>query len=239
MNLFKYFSILAGLGTFLITVFLALALVAGNLAGNDKAVFTMALILILLWIGVFGGLSFLFRDKIKSWVISLPGCWQNKFLLFAVGLALVEEAIAVTLTNLAGYFGGVEGEAFITASANYFEVIFFASVIVFIPMFWLWTKLLEKYNFKPYEVMVLFGLTGWLAEVVAFDGSYNLLLIFWIFVYGLMVYLPAYSLPERKGTRRPPRVVYFEAVILPILVAIPVIILISILKAVFDIEMFV
>lgn len=236
MSASKILFAMVGTGTFLIAVFSLLAILIGDLPANDTALFIMVLLLLALWVGVFGGLSFLFKDKVKEIILKLPGSWQIKFFTFALVLALAEEAIAVSLTNLAHFFGGTPGEVFITASTNYFQTIFLASVIIFLPMFWVWMKLLEKYDFKPLEVLILFGITGWMAEAVAFGGGYDLFLIFWIMVYGLMIYLPAYSLPKRKVSR-PPGVVYFEAVLFPILAALPIVFLLSFIKDFFDIEL--
>lgn len=61
--------------------------------------------------------------------------WQIRFVLTAIIFALVEEAIATIMTNMAPFFGLKIGDAYITASENYFDIILFHSVIVFIPMF--------------------------------------------------------------------------------------------------------
>lgn len=68
-------------------------------------------------------------------------------------------------------------------------VVFTNSVIVFVPLFLCWGWLLSRYDFRPIEVLLLFGLTGTLAETITF-GPQNLIQVgMWVFVYGLMVYL--------------------------------------------------
>lgn len=54
--------------------------------------------------------------------------WKKKFVVFATVLALIEEAITTTMTNLAPLFGVEIGEAYITASTNYVDVVLFHSV---------------------------------------------------------------------------------------------------------------
>jgi len=187
-----------------------------------RAVLCMAGGLILFWILIGGFLAYRYRDPIKQAVQSLRWSWKLKFVLFATLLALIEEAVTTTMTNLAPRFGVKIGEAYITASTNYLDVVLGHSVIVFIPMFIGWSWVLSRFAFSPNEVLLLFGLTGVLAESGTFGwqnlGSGG----FWILVYGLMVYLPAYSLPEERATRKPRIRHYFLAVFLPFLCVIPV-----------------
>ena len=89
-------------------------------------------------------------------------------------------------------------------------------------MFAAWAWLLSRYDFQPAEVFLLFGLTGTLAETGTF-GAQNLGMAgFWVWVYGLMVWLPAYALPRRPAASRPRAWHYLLALILPIVCAIPV-----------------
>jgi hypothetical protein len=133
------------------------------------------------------------------------------------------------MTNLAPLFGVPVGAAYITASANYLDVVAFHSVVVFVPMFIAWAWMLSRWDFHPAEVFLLFGLTGFLAEA-SFAGTFNLAQApFWIFVYGLMVYLPATSLPSREGAKRPKWWTYPLAVILPVVCAIPVAVIVGLL----------
>jgi hypothetical protein len=81
-------------------------------------------------------------------------------------------------------------------------------------MFLVWTILLGYFQFPPAHVFLLFGLTGSLAEMSM--ASTNILGGFWFFVYGLMVFLPAYCLPERSSAHKPPWWAYPLAVVGPL-----------------------
>jgi hypothetical protein len=185
------------------------------------AVIGMGLGLVLLWVFGFGTASFLLRDRVRTAVQRLPGSWQVKFVLFATLLALLEEAVTVGMTNLAPLFGVEVGEAYITASANYLDVVLRHSVIVFIPWFIAWALLLKRYAFSPFQVFLLTGLNGLLAESLTFGAQHLSEFALWIFVYGLMVYLPAHSLPALRGAR-PARWYHAPlAVLLPFAFALP------------------
>jgi hypothetical protein len=202
----------------LLTLFLTLA----GLENRDlRAMSGMLWGLDLLWIGGAGLLSVFGRDAVRAFVqgIALPE--GLKFWLFVTGLALVEEAIATLMTNCAPLFGVAVGEVYITASANYLDVVVFHSVVVFLPQFALWAWLLSRYAFSPFAVFVLYGLTGLVNETL-FAGPQVLAAAQWILVYGLMIYLPAYcypELPDRKSVRWWH---YPVAIVLPILAAVPV-----------------
>jgi hypothetical protein len=144
-------------------------------------------------------------------------------------MALIEEAITTTMTNLAPFFGVPIGAAYITASGNYLDVVFLHSVVVFVPMFIGWAVLLQRYEFSPNAVLLLFGITGITAEA-SFGGTQAFAEFgLWIFVYGLMVYLPAYSLPSNRGAKQPRWYHYVIAIFIPVLFSIPVAIIISLL----------
>ena len=168
----------------------------------EKAVIKMALGLNLIWVVLGGGLMLRTRERFRTLFRRLPLPWGLKFFTACLALALLEEAVTVTMTNLAPLFGARVGEAFITASANYIHTVLFHSVIVFLPMFLVWSVLLRYFEFSPAQVFLLFGLTGSIAEMSI--SPTNILAGFWFFVYGLMVYLPAYALPEDRGARKPP-----------------------------------
>ena len=189
---------------------------------NSRAVIMMGAGLILLWVALGGTLMYVFRDRIRRHRAGLRGDWRVKFVLFATLLALLEEAVTVSMTNLAPLFGVPVGAAYITASANYLDVVALHSVVVFIPMFIAWAFLLSRWDFSPAQVFLLFGLTGTLAEV-SFGGAGQFAQIaMWTFVYGLMVFLPAYCIPAERGAR-PLRWWHFPlAVVLPIVFTIPV-----------------
>jgi hypothetical protein len=182
---------------------------------NQRAMIEMGWGLIVLWILVGGTLMWRFRDRIRALVLAVPWDWRVKFILFATLLALLEEAITTTMTNLAPLFGVAVGQAYITASANYFDVVALHSVVLFIPLFVAWALFLSRYDFSPFAVFILFGMTGTLAEM-SFGGPQHLLEFgLWIFVYGLMVYLPAYSVPSERTKRKPGWWLYPLAVVVP------------------------
>ena len=196
----------------------------------SRAIVKMAWGLFLLWVIMGGALTLRYRERIRQYVLSIATNWQIKFVVFATILALVEELITTGMTNLAPFFGVKMGEAYITASANYFEVIFFHSVIVFIPMFIGWAWLLGRYDFSPNAVFLLFGVTGTLAEWIAFGFSNPISFAFWLFVYGLMVYLPTYSLPPNRVVRQVRFWHIPVAIVFPIICSVPVAIVINLIN---------
>ncbi|MCS7301153.1 MAG: hypothetical protein NZ556_06315, partial [Fimbriimonadales bacterium] len=101
----------------------------------------------------------------------------------------------------------------------YFEVVLKHSVVVFVPMFICWAFMLTRWAFAPLQVMVLFGLTGTLAETLSFGMQQLLGWGFWLLVYGLMVYLPAYAARLQAVSQRPRPLHYGLAVVLPLLCA--------------------
>jgi hypothetical protein len=217
----KILIILLGIWlAFSTTVVLFIALTA--MGPNSRAVIMMGAGLIILWVALGGSLMFVFRNRIRQVVLGMRGDWRFKFVLFATLLALLEEAVTVSMTNLAPLFGVPVGAAYITASANYLDVVALHSVVVFIPMFMGWAFILNRWDFTPAQVFLLFGLTGTLAEV-SFGGTGQFAQIaMWTFVYGLMVFLPAYCIPAERGAR-PLRWWHFPlAVVLPIVFSIPV-----------------
>ena len=125
-----------------------------------RAVLGMGWGLILLWIGVGGTLMYRFREPIREAVWKIRLDWRLKFILFATLLALTEEAVTTTMTNLAPIFGVKVGEAYITASTNYLDVVALHSVVMFVPLFVGWALILSRYAFSPFSVFLLFGLTG-------------------------------------------------------------------------------
>lgn len=197
----------------------ALVLV-GSHDPRTRAIILMAAGLIVLWVLTGGLLTLRYRDRARDWLRKVPLSWAWRFFLLATALALVEEAITTSMTNLAPAFGSQIGVAFITASNNYVIVIAFSSVVVFVPEFAAWTLLLRRYDFTPNEVLLLYGLLG-----TTMEASLNptaLIAGFWFFVYGLMVYLPAYSLDPRPGTVTPRWYHYVLAYSVPLACALPV-----------------
>jgi hypothetical protein len=206
-------------------VVIALFFLLATLTSPDpvsRAIAGMALGLFVFWIVLGGALSLLLRTRVRSVPRWFEAHWRSAFVLFATVLALLEEAVTTTMTNTAPLWGVPVGKAYITASANYLEVVLYHSVIVFVPMFIVWAWLLKRYAFSPAAVFILFGCTGALAETGTF-GAQNLVgLGFWVYVYGLMVYLPACAIQPERDVRKPGVWACLLALVLPILAAIPV-----------------
>lgn len=171
-----------------------------NLFSNDphaRAKVLMGFFLVLFWCFGFGLLSYYGRDRFRQLFTAVKLPWQIEFIICAIALAMLEEVVTVSLTNAAPLLGSQIGKAMITASTNYARVVFLNSVWpVFVPWILAWAVLLSRYDFPPNHVFLLFGLLGSIAETHFGPGA--LIAGFWFFVYGLMVYLPAYALPPRK-----------------------------------------
>ncbi|MHB0955210.1 MAG: hypothetical protein ACYC0X_02415 [Pirellulaceae bacterium] len=186
---------------------------------KDRAIFLMADGMILLWIIVGGSLTPMLRRRLVPKLAAIPIDWRIRFVLFCTAMALIEEVITTTMTNLAPLFGTTPEEAHITASTNYFHVVLCHSVVLFAFMFVVWAWMLSRWDFSPLKVLLLFGITGSLAEATINPTS--LMGGFWIFVYGLMVYLPACTVPRDRGAKPLRWWHYPVAVFLPFLGVIP------------------
>ena len=197
-----------------------------------RAIAAMGCAVFMVWVLVLGGSMYRGRDLVKKAVLAVPLPWWVKFILFSLGLAMLEEVITTSLTNLAPLFGARVGEAYITASANYWDVICYHSIIMFVPGILVWAWLLSRYAFNPTDVFLLWGIFGFVAELGFSGVSQALAFGFWIFVYGLMMYLPAYSLPQRNA--KPPRYYHYAlSLVLPFLGLIPFYIVFGILSKLF------
>ena len=203
-----------GIYSFLVISIISILILSSEAPVHEKAIIKMALGLILIWIIIGGSIMYRFRGQIRDQILRIPLPWQLKFLVFCILLALLEEAVTVSMTNLAPLFGAEVGQAAITASANYLHTVLFHSVIVFIPMFLVWTIILHYYDFPPVHVFLLFGLTGSIAEMSM--SPTNILAGFWFFVYGLMIYLPVYTLPVNRNARKPTWWIYLIAAAAPL-----------------------
>jgi hypothetical protein len=192
-----------------------------------RAVLRMALGVVLLWILGGGILSLALRRPLRSLVMGGKPRWQIAFVLGSTAMALLEEAVTTSMTNLAPAWGVPTAQAHITASGNYLDVVLLHSVIVFVPMFIAWSLLLKRYNFTPTMIFVLYGLTGLLGEWASF-GVYFIQVGFWIYVYGLMVFLPTQIVPPQRIVRAPGIRACVLALVLPLLCAIPVAIAVQI-----------
>lgn len=92
--------------------------------------------------------------------------------------------------------------------------------------------LLKYYDFRPVTVMFLYGLNGTLAEMFAFGPQHIFEIGFWVYVYGLMIYLPAYCVPTDRGAKPPKWRHYLLSFILPIPFTFPVALIVNILHPV-------
>lgn len=205
-----------GLAAWMITVSgLVLVLLWKNEV--QRAVIGMAWGVILLWVCACGLIMWRWRDMWRRLSSLLHMPWMLKFILGCTALALTEEMITTLMTNCAPLFGVQVGQAYITASANYFDVVLYHSVVVFVPLFIGWAFILRWWKFSPFVVFVLFGITGLFMETLSF-GLQNLgNFAFWIFVYGLMVWLPAYTIPADRPAGEPPWWGYPLAIFMPLL----------------------
>lgn len=182
-----------------------------------RAVLLMAWGLILIWVLGCGWVMWRGHPLWDRLATKLPLPWPLKFVLGCTLLALLEEAITTSMTNCAPLLGVEVGQAYITASAHYLDVVLYHSVVVFVPLFIGWAVLLRWWRFTRFAVFVLFGITGLLAETISF-GPQNLgNFAMWIFVYGLMVWLPAGWVPAERPAKPPRWWAYPAAVILPFL----------------------
>jgi len=224
MQKFIVALLLCGTVVFSLFMYLVGESAEGSGAPQAQGIARMTMGLIAVWIFMGGGLMYYFRDTLREHVQRIPLDWRVKFVLFATLLACLEEVVTVSLTNMAFLFGAKVGEAFITASTNYFDVIFLHSVIVFIPLFIAWAFILQRYDFKPFSVFLLFGIMGMVGESTIIGPTAFIGFPMWLFVYGLMVYLPAYSIPEDRGARTVVWYHYLYAIPFAFLIALPMLI---------------
>ncbi len=207
-----------GMYSFLVVGFLNLVILSSGNA-KDRAIFLMADGMILLWIIVGGAITPMLQKRLVPRLVAIPIDWRFRFVLLSTAMALIEEAITTSMTNCAPLLGSTPEEAHITASTNYLHVVLCHSVVLFVFMFIVWAWMLSRWDFSPLKVLLLFGITGTLAEATM--NPSNLMGGFWIFVYGLMIYLPACTVPRDRGARKPRWWNYPLAVFLPFLGVIP------------------
>ncbi len=212
-------------GLFILS-FLQVGLVLlANLQGDPKsrAIILMASGLWLIWVLGFGLASWRLRDQVKGVFDKLPGSPYFKFFIFAFALLLLEEGVTTTMTNLAPLLGSRIGEAYITGSANYFEVVMWHSVVVLWPAYAAWAFVMIKVDFHPNAVFLFYAVQGVTAEAMHGGPAQLLAFPFWAFVYGLMVYLPAWCL-HGKGDRPQAKGRHYAAVFfLTMLLTFPVV----------------
>jgi hypothetical protein len=218
----RLLQLIAGYGIF-ITTAVAIFIYSGEENPDNRAILSMGLGLIFIWCISGGIIMRLTRDRFIKWASQLRINWQFRFVILCIVMALIEEAITTSLTNAAPLFGAVTSAAKITSSTNYFKVIS-GSVVAFIPFFICWAWLLGRYNFRPLEVVLLFGLTGTLAESITFGLQHLTEVGLWTYVYGLMIYLPVYAIPAMRNVRPAKWYLWLLAIFLPIVFIIPFVI---------------
>jgi len=197
---------------FLVTAFVTLA---NWHQPRKRAVIGMGWGLILFWIVGCGLIMWRWKGLWCRLAAKARLPWPVKFVLGCILLAMLEEAVTTSMSNCAPLFVVKIGEAYITASSNYLDVILRHSVVVFVPMFIGWAVLLKFWRFSPFEVFVLWGITGTLLEF-AYSGYQGLPNFpFWILVYGLMVWLPSHFAPSDRTAKSPKWWCYALAVIVP------------------------
>lgn len=229
--------LLVGIGIYsglLVTLLNVVILASGKV--NERAIILMADGLILFWIVIGGSLTPTLRRRLVPKLAAISLDWRVRFVLLCTAMALIEEGVTTTMTNLAPFLGTTPEEAHITASTNYFAVVCFHSVVVFVPMFTAWAWMLSRWDFSPLKVLLLFGITGSMAE--ASINPTSLIGGFWIFVYGLMVYLPACTAPVDRPAKPPRWWQYPLAVILPLIAAIPVVPVVVFLRQWLGVQLF-
>jgi hypothetical protein len=218
-KLIKFFIWLAG-AQLALAVFIFLA------SRNDPvshAIIGMGIGLYIFWIILLGLLMKKFRDPIKNFVEKIKLDWRLKFIAFATILALVEEAITTAMTNTAPLYGVTMAAAHVTASANYWDVVLTNSVVLLVPMFFAWAWLLSKYDFSPNQVFLLYGFSGWFIEIVHAGITNAGEIGMWMLVYGLIIYLPAYSMPaapDRGALKKPSPWLYVPIIIGVVIVGV-------------------
>ena len=106
-------GIYTGLLVMLLNIFLL-----GSGKPIDRAVILMAGGLILFWIVIGGSLTPMLRRKLVPKLSAISIDWRVRFVLLGTTMALLEEVITTTMTNLAPVFGTTPEEAHITASTN-------------------------------------------------------------------------------------------------------------------------
>ena len=226
-KLIKFLCVIAGLQL----LFVLFLFIFVKTPPEEHTVLGMGIGVYLFWIIIGGLLMRKFRGQIRDFVQNIRLQWQVKFVLFCTFLALLEEVITTVMTNTASLYGVTMAEAHITASANYWDVVLTHSVILFVPMFCIWAWLLSKYDFSPNQTFLLWGLSGLFMEVVYGGLAHITEIGFWGLVYGLMIYLPAYSVPPNRGVKKPAAWLYPLVIFgVPLVGVIPGGILSSIIK---------
>lgn len=188
---------------------------------KERAVILMAAGLYLIWcVGAMWAMH-RWRSSIRSVFLGIPGNTWLKFFLFCLLLICLEEAVTVSMTNLAPYMGVKLGEAYITGSSNYFETIFWHSVVALFPAYIAWALVVRKVAIHPNTAYLFYGLQGVIGEAIYGGPSAFLSFAFWISVYGPVLYLPAYCVYGLGSANRPKLRHFVLILILSSLLTVP------------------
>ena len=145
--------------------------------------------LIIFWVFVCGSLIYLFRNLFWKYYLKISWPFSIRFTVFATIFFLIEEFMAVSINNY--FYPVTKGVVMLTASTNYWEVVSQHSVVIFIPILIIFSLFIKFFKLNPQKSFLYFGIIGTLAEI-SIGGVMSLLeFAMWIFVYGLMVYLPS------------------------------------------------
>ncbi|MEO1615505.1 MAG: hypothetical protein AAFV88_06620 [Planctomycetota bacterium] len=212
---------------FLLTTFLTLAGLENEKLGvMAKMIWGVNL----LWIALFGAVSLLMRNRVSKFGEKLQSYRPLIFFFGATLMALLSEAVTTAMTNCAPLFGAEIGEVYITASANYLDVVMFHSVVVFLPQYAMIGWLLSRYAISPFAIFICYGITGFIGEVML-SGPNPLMLAQWILIYGLFVFLPAHLFVSVENRKPMKWWMYPLLVILPVIVSIPMVALLLLVIA--------
>ena len=204
------------IGFFFLYTILEFSLLIHTLKDNPSgaALFRMALSVFFVWIVLGGWLQRKYLQKNYKKLTTLSSSPILTFTLFATALACIEEMVTTLMTNLAPLFGAARGTSYITASTNFFDVIFFHSVIAFVPMFVTLGYLLKRYAISPFAAFLLYGIVGTFAEMIFSGPATGSSAPYWICIYGLIVYLPAHQF---INTERKPFFFIFYPLLVPLI----------------------
>lgn len=168
---------------------------------TDLAVATMSLGLLTIWGGLFAFLQWRTMVRIGSSGRHMRVPVLLSFVMM-VGLALLAEAVSVSMTNTAPLWELDTDEAFITASADWWVVVSRHSVIVFLPQLLLIAWLHRRLSLNPFHWFIVYGMIGYANEWLAFKQAASWFsLPYWLIVYGWVVYLPT-TLADSQRTNR-------------------------------------
>lgn len=181
-----------------IIMLLTLTLVTAVVFQNpvQRAILLMGWGVVLFWIVIGGGLMYQYRDALAGALMKLK--WPNYLLFFCLSVALffLEEVVTTSMTNLAPVFGAPLGSAAITFTSNYFTAVFYHSLPIVGVLIIIFTWIFFRFRLSATQMFFFFGIAGYLIETT--NNPNNFLNVpFWIFVYGLMVWLPAYATAVR------------------------------------------